>query len=142
MLVPGIKGVSEGITVVSIVDRYLEHARAFYFYNGGSEEVYCSSADWMPRNLDRRVELMFPIEQKDLKKRIMHILKTCVEDTGKAHILNSDGTYEKRRAAGSKKVLRSQRVFYDKTLELAGQSGEHNKKEFTVRRKPPRISGK
>jgi polyphosphate kinase len=139
MLVPGMKGISEGITVVSIVDRYLEHSRAFYFYNGGSEEVYCSSADWMPRNLDLRVELMFPVEQKDLKKRIVHILTTCLQDTGKAHILKSDGTYEKRRpSGGSKKIFRSQRVFYDRALKQADQSGGPSKKEFTVRRKPPK----
>jgi polyphosphate kinase len=93
----------------------------------------------MPRNLDRRVELMFPIEQKDLKKRIIHILTTCLQDTGKAHILKSDGTYEKHRApGGAKKILRSQRIFYDRALKQAERSSGPSKKEFTVRRKPPK----
>jgi polyphosphate kinase len=82
---------------------------------------------------------MFPVEQKDLKKRIVHILTTCLQDTGKAHILKSDGTYEKRRSpGGSKKILRSQRVFYDRALKEADQSDVPSKKEFTVRRKPPK----
>ena len=61
-LQPGIEGISENIRVVSVIDRYLEHSRIFYFQNGGAEEVYLSSADWMTRNLDRRVELMFPVD--------------------------------------------------------------------------------
>ena len=65
-LVPGVAGVSENIEVISIVGRFLEHSRVFYFANGGAREVYLSSADWMPRNLERRVELMFPVQQEDL----------------------------------------------------------------------------
>jgi polyphosphate kinase len=137
MLAPGVKGVSENIKVISIVDRFLEHARAFYFYNGGAEEAYLSSADWMSRNLERRVELMFPIEQKDLKKRVLSILKTCCEDTSKAHILTSSGTYEAPRT-GTKKLNRSQRIFYEKAVEAAGQTPEENRTEFSVRRKPPK----
>ncbi|MFO8065259.1 MAG: polyphosphate kinase 1, partial [Spirochaetia bacterium] len=75
MLVPGVPGLSENITVVSIVDRFLEHGRAFYFENGGAEEMYLSSADWMPRNLDRRVELMFPVESAALKRRLKHVFE-------------------------------------------------------------------
>ncbi|MDR1316982.1 MAG: polyphosphate kinase 1 [Spirochaetales bacterium] len=138
MLVPGIKNVSENISVISIVDRFLEHSRVFYFSGGGSEEVYCSSADWMPRNLERRVELMFPVEQRDLKKRLIHILKTCLLDNVQAHELKSDGSYERRKCDNPKKAVRSQRVFYEEALEDAREAEKTSKKEFTVRRKPPR----
>ncbi|MDR1932281.1 MAG: polyphosphate kinase 1 [Spirochaetales bacterium] len=138
MLVPGVKGVSENITVISIVGRLLEHSRAFYFYNAGAEEVFLSSADWMPRNLDRRVELMFPIEQKDLKKRVLHILKTCFQDNAQAHILKPDGSCERRVSDNPKKIILSQRIFYDEALAEAAEAEKNSKKEFTVRRKPPK----
>lgn len=91
----GIPGVSENITVHSIVGNFLEHSRIFHFRNGGQEEVYCASADWMPRNLDKRVEIMFPVEKEELKKEIIHILDVQFADNVKAHILMPDGTYEK-----------------------------------------------
>jgi polyphosphate kinase len=133
MLVP-----REHISVLSIVDRFLEHSRAFYFYNAGAEEVYLSSADWMPRNLERRVELMFPIEQKDLKKRVIHILRTCLRDDTQAHELKPDGSYEKRTCDTPKKAVRSQRVFYEEAREEAEAAEKTSKKEFTVRRGPPK----
>ena len=91
----GIPGVSENITVRSIVGNFLEHARIFYFYSNGNEEIYMGSADWMPRNLDKRVEIIFPIEDERLKKEAWHILDTQLKDNVKAHILQPDGTYEK-----------------------------------------------
>ncbi|WP_394524853.1 RNA degradosome polyphosphate kinase [Lacrimispora sp. JR3] len=91
----GVPGLSENISVHSIVGNFLEHARIFYFENDGSPEVYLGSADWMPRNLDRRVEIMFPVEEEALKERIINILKIQLEDNVKAHILLPDGTYEK-----------------------------------------------
>ena len=135
MLVPGVEGLSENITVVSIVDRYLEHTRAFYFYNGGVEEVYCSSADWMPRNLERRVELMFPVEQKDLKRRIVQLLRVYFQDNSKAHVLKSGGGYKARKTDGGKKSVRSQQVFRDESLANCGRSETINRKEFQVRRR-------
>ncbi|MDR3200783.1 MAG: polyphosphate kinase 1 [Spirochaetales bacterium] len=138
MLAPGLKGVSENITVISIVGRFLEHSRVFYFYNAGAEDVFLSSADWMPRNLDRRVELMFPIEQKDLKKRIVHILETCSRDNTQAHILKPGGSYERRLSDNPKKAIHSQLIFHKEALEEAAQAEKHSKKEFTVRRKPPK----
>lgn len=90
---PGLKGVSENIQVRSIVGRFLEHSRIYYFYNNGDELIYLSSADWMTRNLDRRVEVMFPIEEKSLRARIMNIFHAYLKDTVKARLLLSDGTY-------------------------------------------------
>lgn len=92
---PGIPGVSDTITVRSIVGRFLEHHRLFYFYNGGAEEVFLSSADWMPRNLNERVELMIPIEGRLHKERIKAILELYLADNQKAHIMRADGSYRK-----------------------------------------------
>lgn len=91
----GVPELSENISVHSIVGNFLEHARIFYFENDGSTELYLGSADWMPRNLDKRVEVMFPVEDEDLKERICDVLKVQLEDNVKAHILLPDGTYEK-----------------------------------------------
>lgn len=100
----GIKDLSENITVRSIVGNFLEHARIFYFYNGGFEDVYMGSADWMPRNLDKRVEITFPVEDEDLKQRVIEILEIQLSDTLKAHIMQADGTYEKQDLRGREKL--------------------------------------
>ncbi len=100
----GIPGVSENITVRSIVGTFLEHARIFRFANGGNEEVYMSSADWMPRNLDRRVEILFPVEDEKCREQANHILDVQMADTLKAHILNADNEYEKIDLRGKAKV--------------------------------------
>ena len=92
---PGIAGVSDNITVRSVVGRFLEHHRLFYFRNGGNESLFLSSADWMPRNLNERVELMIPIEDKRHKERVKDILDLYLEDTLKAHIMRADGSYRK-----------------------------------------------
>ncbi len=91
----GVPGLSENISVHSIIGNFLEHARIFYFENDGSTELYLGSADWMPRNLDKRVEITFPVEDEELKERICDVLKVQLEDNVKAHILLPDGTYEK-----------------------------------------------
>ncbi len=91
---PGIVGLSENIRVHSIVGRFLEHSRIFYFYNNGDPLVFLSSADWMTRNLRRRVELMFPVDDAECRSRIIDILARQLEDTERAHYLNSDGSYE------------------------------------------------
>lgn len=90
----GIPGVSENITVRSIVGNYLEHARIFYFENDGKPEYYCASADWMPRNLDRRVEILFPVEKPCLQEKLQDILDCQMRDTVKASMLQPDGSYE------------------------------------------------
>ena len=93
-LVPGLPGVSENITVISIVGQLLEHSRIFKFENAGNPKIYMGSADWMPRNLDRRIELVFPIEDEDLKERAFGILETMWNDNINARMLRSDTTYE------------------------------------------------
>lgn len=91
----GVEGVSENISVRSIVGNFLEHARIFYFENDGKPEYYCGSADWMPRNLERRVEILFPVEDPGLREKLKHILQSQLRDNMKAHILQPDGNYEK-----------------------------------------------
>lgn len=105
-----IPGVSENISVRSIVGNFLEHSRIFYFHNDGQEEIYMGSADWMPRNLDRRVEILFPVENERLMEEIKHILNTQLEDNTKAHVLQIDGKYGKIDKRG-KKLVNSQEQF-------------------------------
>jgi len=94
-LKPGVPGLSENIEVVSVVDMFLEHSRMIYFENGGEDELFLSSADWMPRNLDRRIELMFPIQDKESKRSLIEMLKLYFKDNVKAWHLGPDGKYEK-----------------------------------------------
>jgi polyphosphate kinase len=114
----GITGVSENITVRSIVGNFLEHSRIFYFENNGHYEIYCGSADWMPRNLERRVEILFPVEKPELKEELYHILDSELKDTIKASILQSDGTYEKVDKRG-KARLSSQELFCQEAIKKA-----------------------
>lgn len=92
-LIPQLEGVSENIMVRSIVGTFLEHSRIFYFENGGNPEIYMASADWMSRNLDRRVEIMFPVEDAKLKKEVKHILDVQLADNVKAQLMQPDGSY-------------------------------------------------
>ena len=101
---PGVPGLSENITVRSITGRFLEHSRIYYFYNEGQEDIYLSSADWMPRNLIRRVELLFPVEDQDCKARVKEVLDIELEDTVRSHFLDADGNYHKLDLRGKKKV--------------------------------------
>src|SRR5262245_27650068 len=113
---PGIPGISENVRVVSVVDRFLEHSRIFYFGNGGDPQVYIGSADWMDRNLSRRVEVVFPIEPPDLKQRLItEILATNLADNVKASELQADGTYKRLSVRDGEPEVRSQQRF----LELA-----------------------
>jgi polyphosphate kinase len=105
---PGLKGVSETIEVVSIVDRFLEHSRIYHFRNGGDEEVYLASADWMPRNLDRRVELLFPVEAAEARAKVLHALEAAFQDNVKARRLQPDGSYKRRRPAKGEEPFRMQ----------------------------------
>jgi len=109
---PGVKGLSETIQVVSIVDRFLEHARIFYFRNGGDEEVYLSSADWMPRNLDKRIELLFPVESEEGKQKVLTALDVPFQDNVKARWLQPDGSYKRRRPAKGDEPFRAQLQLY------------------------------
>lgn len=115
---PGLKGVSENITVRSIIGRFLEHSRIFYFANGGQEEVYLSSADWMPRNLNDRVELLFPVESAGHKQKIKHILELCLTDNVGTHIMLANGGY--RRASGrDKRPISVQEILAKEAREAA-----------------------
>ncbi len=134
MLVPGVPGQSKNISVVSIIDRFLEHARIFYFQNGGSEEIYLSSADWMPRNLDRRVELMFPVLQEDLFRRIKDILSVYFSDNAKSHYLQSSGTWIARRVLDPEPEVRAQEYLYTQAKTQAEAQNTEIPREFIVRR--------
>lgn len=113
---PGIPGVSENITVRSIVGRFLEHSRIFYFKNNGDEKIFLSSADWMTRNMDRRVELLFPVEDIENMKRIKEILTITLSDTVKTRLLQTNGTY-KRIDKRKKNILESQLEFHRLAVE-------------------------
>lgn len=129
-LVAGKPGVSENIRVRSIVGTFLEHARIFYFYNDGNEEVYMGSADWMPRNLDRRVEIVFPVEAPDLKEKAKHILDVQLRDTLKTHCLLEDGTYRKVDRRG-KEAVEAQKTFCEEAIAAANESKEKVRKKRT-----------
>lgn len=102
VLIPGIPGVSDNITVRSLVGRFLEHSRVFWFANGGREELYIGSADWMPRNLNDRVELMIPVRDADLCHRLKTMVNMELADNQKAHIMQSDGMWKKEIAPADK----------------------------------------
>ncbi|MCJ8332501.1 MAG: polyphosphate kinase 1 [Lentisphaeria bacterium] len=134
-LKPGIKGLSKNIEVYSIIDRYLEHNRIFYFYNGGHEEIYLSSADWMERNIDKRVELLFPINDPTCKKKAKDALDAYFKDNTKSHRLNEDGSYDKIKAKKGQKKFQSQKKFHLQALAQSENKALQDKKEFKVRRK-------
>jgi len=107
-LKPGIKGVSENITVVSIVGQFLEHSRIYWFHHNGENKIYLSSADMMTRNMIKRVEILFPIFDTGIKKRIMHIMKLQLNDNSKARVANSDGEYHYKKRTKNSKIIDSQ----------------------------------
>jgi polyphosphate kinase len=135
MLVPGLKGLSENIRVISLVDHYLEHSRIFCFGSPGMEEVYLSSADWMPRNMGRRVELMFPVLQEDTKRQVKAILESYFFDNCQAWLLHPEGAWSRLSPAGGEEPYRVQARFLRKTME--GESPGAAKTDFVVRRSPP-----
>ena len=112
----GIPGISDNIKVESIIGQLLEHNRIFYFYNDGNEEYYIGSADWMPRNLDKRVELTTPVEDEDIKKKLKHILEVYMNDNKNAYYMQPDGTYKKLNTSG-KTIVSSHSQFYQEAIE-------------------------
>ena len=132
----GIKGVSENITVRSIVGNFLEHSRIFCFENGGSREIYASSADWMPRNLERRVEILFPIENEELKKKAWHILDLELRDTEKAHIMNDKGEYVKAVVSGDVPRINSQKILCEEAYAEAKTFNSRNTRIFIPETNP------
>ena len=119
---PGVPGMSDTISVVSIVDRFLEHSRIFYFHHGGQEKLFLSSADWMPRNLDRRVELLVPVDDPTCRRRLTAILETHFKDTAKAKALTSDGRYEPIRPLGRRRALRCQAFFHEQACRAIAEA--------------------
>ncbi len=128
----GVKDVSENITVRSIVGNFLEHSRIFYFENGGNPEYYASSADWMPRNLERRVEILFPVENDKLRKKLWHILDMELKDTEKAHIMNSEGVYVKpdNRGIDTSERINSQKLFGEEAVKNSKVLASQNSRVF------------
>ena len=145
---PGVPGVSENIRVTSVIDRYLEHARVFFFEAGGQREVYLSSADWMPRNFVRRVEVMFPIDDERLRERLIReVMTIALGDNVKAHRLQPDGSYLRLHPPedGSAPALRSQQRFIELARARAQSSppsggGQRDQRARPVPA-PPRLSG-
>jgi len=138
MLTPGVKGLSENIQVVSVIDYYLEHSRIYYFANGGADELYLASADWMPRNLERRVELMFPLLQDDTRKTVLETLSAYFRDNSQAWQLDSQGTWTRLAPAPGEKPFRAQTFFHSRAAKA--QAEEHPdpaRGEFIVRRSTP-----
>lgn len=126
----GVPGLSENITVRSIVGNFLEHARILYCYNDGFEELYMGSADWMPRNLDKRVEIMFPVEDAEAKAKAKHILDVQLADTMKAYLLQPDGSYAKQDLRGKEKIC-AQDIFCKEAIEATKKEKESEKERRT-----------
>jgi polyphosphate kinase len=116
---PGVAGTSENIEVISIVDRFLEHSRIYYFHNGGDEDVYLSSADWMTRNLDRRIELLFPVESPEPKRAVVAALRAMFQDTVKARRLGPDGEYHRIKPGRGERPFRVQQHLQDEARRAA-----------------------
>ena len=130
---PQLSGVSDNIRVTSIVDRFLEHSRVFYFHNAGDPQVYIGSADWMDRNLSRRVEVVFPVEMPELKNRLINeVLATCLADNVKARELLTDGGYRRVAREANQPGLRSQERF----LEIAVQNAQRRLPEVAQQVQP------
>jgi len=114
----GVPGVSENIKVESIVGTFLEHNRLYYFYNDGNEEYYMGSADWMPRNLDKRVEIIIPVEDEEIKEKVRHVLDVYIADNEKAYYMQPNGTYKKLNTKGQN-LVNSQMQFCKEAIEAA-----------------------
>ena len=126
----GIPGVSENIQVRSIVGNFLEHARIFYFENGGKPEIYMGSADWMPRNLERRVEILFPVEEEPLRNKVLHILDMQLRDTMKAHVMMPDGSYEKVDRRGKQLLCAQDEFVREAKAAVADPKGVTHERVF------------
>jgi polyphosphate kinase len=139
---PGVPGVSETIEVRALVDRFLEHGRAFHFANGGSDEVYISSADWMPRNFYRRVEAMVPVEDPVIRARVIEILQTTCADNAKSWLLTPVGKYERVQPKPAAPIVRAQAKFIEttrdrvKAAEAGATSGRFSLSRLAGPRKP------
>jgi polyphosphate kinase len=134
---PGIPGVSENIRVTSIVDKFLEHTRIFYYENAGNADLFLSSADWMPRNFFRRIEVLFPVEDNRLKARIIEeILPIVLADNVKARVLQPDGSYVRTGVGEGQSAVRSQMVFQSLAREAARDVSETARQFVPILRRP------
>ena len=131
---PGVADVSANIEVVSIVDRFLEHARVYYFLNGGNEQVFLASADWMTRNLDKRVELMFPVEDAALRGRVLYALRAMFRDNTKAHRLGADAVYTRVMPAADEPPFRVQQHLQDEARDRAIRARDRAGVKFVPQR--------
>ena len=131
---PGAPGLSDNIRVKSIVDRFLEHPRVFHYRNGGSEEVYLSSADWMERNMDRRLELLFPVNDPDCRREALAVLDAGFSDNVSAWELLPDGMYAREKPTPREPVFRSQEKLYERAVAMNVKSREEQRHNiFSVR---------
>ena len=131
---PGVRGLSDHIRVVSIVDRFLEHSRIVYFRHGGDPLYFISSADWMPRNLDKRIELLVPIQDPAAQERLRAILNTCLRDNVKGRELREDRLYHRRRPSSKAKAVRSQEAFYREARRVVDEMAADQRKVFKPHR--------
>jgi polyphosphate kinase len=133
---PGVPGLSENIRVINLVDRFREHARVFHFHHGGDDQVLISSADWMPRNLDRRVELLIPVRSTPVKRRLISILKSYFKDNTKAAELQNDGNWVRKKAPHKRSRYRCQEVLYQKAVTAVRQAEQSRRTIFEPHRAP------
>lgn len=131
---PGLPGISDNIEVISIVDRFLEHSRVYYFLNGGEEQVYLASADWMSRNLDKRVELMFPVTDPGDRACVISALRAMFRDNVKARCLRSDGVYERKTRASNEQPFRVQQYLQEEARRRTSVARERSGVTFTPER--------
>jgi polyphosphate kinase len=127
---PGVEGLSETIEVVSVVDRFLEHARIIYFRHGGDDVLFISSADWMPRNLDRRVELLIPVNDPACRTKLLDSLETYFKDNTNTFKMQSDGSYVRLQPTEAETVVRVQRVLYDKAVAAMRDADQSRRSTF------------
>jgi polyphosphate kinase len=134
-LIPDLPGFSDNIRVISVVDHYLEHSRIYYFNNGGAEELYISSADWMPRNLEKRVELLFPVQDEKLRTELIDILNDYFRDNSNAYSLSKVGKWTRITPAEGEKTFRIQKEMLNRAARISENPGAV-KQDFNVRRSP------
>jgi polyphosphate kinase len=131
---PGVPGLSENIQVISIVDRFLEHARILYFYHGGENAVFISSADWMPRSLDRRIELLVPVDDPASQRRLIEILDTYFRDNQNAWELQSDGRYRRLEVEPGQPKFRAQKHLYQSAVDAVKAAEQADRTRFEPHR--------
>ncbi len=127
---PGVEGLSETIEVISVVDRFLEHARIVYFRHGGDDSIYISSADWMPRNLDRRVELLIPVNDSGCREKLRDCLEAYFKDNTNTFRMRSDGGYDRLQPGDGEMPMRVQRILYDQSVAAMRDAQQNRRSTF------------